>query len=298
MNRFAWTFVFILFITIPLSHGQKRNQPEPTHKDVSYGPHERQKLDLWLANSDHPTPVVLYIHGGGFRGGSKSSIRARSLNRFLAAGISVAAIEYRLVPEHTLPTAHQDCKRAVQFLRAHTKKWNFNKTRFGAFGGSAGAQLCMWLGFHDDMVNQNSSDPIEKESTRLTCIATSGGQTTMDFDWWKKWIPGYDKPHRDLTEVFGVKSDAEMKALVNDISALSLISRDDPPIYMSYGMTPDDPIPEDPQKAQGWKVHHVMFGIKLKEKMDELGVEANLVYPGMKTDYVSREDFFIQKLKQ
>ncbi len=66
---------------------------------------------------------------------------------------------------------------------------------------------------------------------------------------------------------------------------------------MSYGMSPDDPVPDDPSRAGGWKVHHVMFGVKLKEKMDKLGVEADLKYPGARTTYRSNAAFFITKLK-
>ena len=87
----------------------------------------------------------------------------------------------------------------------------------------------------------------------------------------------------------------ESEKIVKDISALSLISKDDPPIYMSYGMKPDDPVPTG-AKAQGWKVHHVVFGVKLKEKMDSIGVEADLQYPGARTKYRSRERFLITKL--
>jgi hypothetical protein len=155
----------------------------------------------------------------------------------------------------------------------------------------------MWLAFHDEMAEPSSSDPVERESSRLTCVATNGGQTTMDFDWWKRWIPGYDKPHRERTEYFGEVTDEELRKVVKDISALSLITSDDPPIFMSYGMKPDAPVPDDPSRAQGWKVHHVTFGVKLKEKMDELGVEADLKYPGDRTTYRSSADFFITKLK-
>jgi hypothetical protein len=155
----------------------------------------------------------------------------------------------------------------------------------------------MWLAFHDEMAEPSSSDPVERESSRLMCVATNGGQTTMDFDWWKRWIPGYDKPHRERTEYFGEVTDEELRKIIKDISALSLITADDPPIFMSYGMKPDAPVPDDPSRTQGWKVHHVTFGVKLKEKMDELGVEADLKYPGARTTYRSSADFFIKKLK-
>lgn len=279
---------------------QARSRPQlrpPTYGDVKYGPHERNVLDFYKAESDKPMPLAVYIHGGGFRGGSKKSLNVRTLQELLDAGISVAAIEYRLISDKPLPAAHHDSLRALQFIRSKAGQWNIDKKRIGAFGGSAGAQICMWLAFHDEMANAESSDPLKRESSRLTCVVTNGGQTTMEFDWWKKWVPGYDKPHRDRTEVFGDVTNEELDKIVEDISALSLITADDPPIFMTYGMKPDDPIPTDPARVQGWKVHHVMFGVKLKEKMDELGVEADLKYPDAQTTYQSNTSFFIKKLK-
>jgi acetyl esterase/lipase len=281
--------------------GGRRGRPQlrpPTHKDVKYGPHERNVLDFYQAKSDVPTPVAVYIHGGGFRGGSKRSLNTGTLKELLNAGISVAAVEYRFVSHKPLPAAHHDSLRALQSIRSRADEWNIDKTRVGAFGGSAGAQICMWLAFHDEMADPSSSDPLRRESSRLTCVATTGGQTTMDFDWWMKWIPGYDKPHRDRAGTFGDVTGEELGMVLKDISALSIISSDDPPIFMSYGMKPDDPVPADAAKAQGWKVHHVIFGVKLREKMDELRVEADLKYPGAATTYQSAADFFIRKLKR
>ena len=95
--------------------------------DVPYGPHERNVLDFYQAKSDKPTPLALYIHGGGFRGGSKRSVNQVVLRDLLAAGISVAAIEYRLVPEHPLPIAHHDSLRALQFIRSKATPWKIDR---------------------------------------------------------------------------------------------------------------------------------------------------------------------------
>ena len=61
--------------------------PTPTHADVKYGPHERNVLDLWLAKSDKPTPLVVFIHGGGFVRGGKSGANPEALKRCLDAGV-------------------------------------------------------------------------------------------------------------------------------------------------------------------------------------------------------------------
>ena len=269
----------------------------PTYADIKYGPYERNKLDLYQAESNEPTPLVVYIHGGGFRRGSKESLHGGILRELLDAGISVAAVDYRFISDAPLPAAHHDCRRALQFLRSKADHWNIDKTRIGAFGGSAGAVICMWLAFQDDMADPSSSDPVQRESSRLTCIAAGGGPTTMDIDWWMRWIPGYDKPDRDIAELFGGITDDELRELVREYSALSLITANDPPVFLFYEMKPDAPAPTDSSKAQKWKSHHVMFGVKLKEKMDELGVEVDLKYPDAKTKHQSYAGFFIRKLE-
>lgn len=150
---------------------------------MRYGDHERNVFDIWLVDSPKPTPLAIYIHGGGFRAGSKEKLKPAELDQLLEAGISVAAINYRYMSVATpLPTPHHDARRALQFMRFKAKEWNIDKERVAAFGGSAGAQICMWLAFSDDMAKPGSKDLVERESTRLTCVATSGGQTTNDIE--------------------------------------------------------------------------------------------------------------------
>src|SRR5262245_18365389 len=66
----------------------------PTHENVKYGPHERNVMDVWLAKSEMPTPVLVSIHGGGFGKGEKR-VSPKLLRRCLDSGISVIAITYR-----------------------------------------------------------------------------------------------------------------------------------------------------------------------------------------------------------
>lgn len=299
----AGTGIAVMLAAAPVCWGEEKDQPprkqplaKPTHANIAYGTHERHVLDLWLAKSEQPTPLAVFIHGGGFIGGDKSQLSPGTLKELLDAGISVAAINYRLLKQAPLPAAHADSARAIQFLRSKSKDWNLDKTKFGGFGGSAGAQLVMYLAFHDDLADPKSTDPVARESTRLTCVATTGGQVTMDFNWWVKHVPGYDKPLRDGKEIFGTKTEEEALQKNAEIAALSLISKDDPPIFMTYGMAPDDPVPTDSQKARNWIIHHVVHGAELKKLCDKLGVEADLKYPGAKTKYQSSVAFFKAKL--
>lgn len=293
---------------------QTKDRKPPTHANVKYGEHKRNVFDIWLADSTKPTPLAVYIHGGGFTSGSKEKLKAAELDKLLNAGISVAAINYRYMSVETpLPTPHHDARRALQLMRSKAKEWNIDKTRVAAFGGSAGAQICMWLGFSDEMAKPNSEDPIERESTRLTCVATTGGQTTNDVEFWQNKIAtllGADadakslsRPLGNITDPekahlakWGAKTAEEAKASASRYSALSIVSPDDPPIFMSYGMSPTAKPPTDPSRIRGWLIHHVNLGIALKEKSDALKHEAHMKYPGAKIEYQSQIQFFVDKL--
>src|SRR5262245_53716998 len=163
----------------------------PTHADVKYGPHERNVMDVWLAPSDKPTPVLVSIHGGGFRGGNKS-VSPDLLRRCLESGISVAAITYRLSDQAIAPAQFLDSARAIQFLRYKAKEWNLDPKRVAATGSSAGAGLSLWLGFHDDLADPKSDDPVLRQSTRLTCMSVFNGQTSYDPRFIRDLFPGTD----------------------------------------------------------------------------------------------------------
>src|SRR6266513_1497905 len=80
----------------PKAKGKAANKRTPDLANLHYGPHERNVLDLWKAKSDQPTPLVVFIHGGGFRGGGKEQLSPALLQGLLERGISVMAINYRL----------------------------------------------------------------------------------------------------------------------------------------------------------------------------------------------------------
>src|SRR5687767_1664530 len=110
--------------------------------DAKYGPHRRNVMDVWLARSEKPTPVLVSIHGGGFRSGNKS-VEPALRDQCLAAGISVVAITYRLSQDAIAPASFHDSARAIQFIRHNATEWNLDPKRIAATGGSAGAGLSL-----------------------------------------------------------------------------------------------------------------------------------------------------------
>jgi acetyl esterase/lipase len=260
---------------------QLRPQPEtrgpaqpPTHPDVKYGPHDRNVMDVWLAKSDKPTPVLVSIHGGGFSGGNKS-ISGDLLRQCLDSSISAVAITYRLSGEAKAPAQFLDSARAIQFIRHKAKEWNLDPKRIAATGGSAGAGLSLWLGFHDDLADPSNADLVLRESTRLTCMSVNAGQTSYDPRFIRDLFPGtnvykigalaqlFDMDPNKLDEL-----PKEKYKLFEECSPITHLTKDDPPAQLIYGMSMDQA-----------DIHSPRFGKALKDKMDALGIRCD-VYVG------------------
>lgn len=271
--------------------------PVKTFDDVSYGDHPNQVIDFWKADVEEPAPLVVYIHGGGFRGGSHEKVDGKVIQRYLDAGIHHASVEYRFIKHARLPAPHEDAVRALQFIRSKADEWGIDKNRIAAYGGSAGAQLVAYLAWGDDFADPDSDDPVERESSRLQAVAPLRGQSTMDFDWWVKNIPGYKRAYHGRADPEDY-SFIEVRALLNELSIINHISPDDPPTFMSYNMKPEDQVPDDPKRARGWSIHHVNFGFALEEKLRREGVEVLLKYPQVELPYESEVEFLIHHLKK
>lgn len=278
----------------------QQNAPIPTrtYEDVSYGDHPNQVIDFWKADVVGPAPLVIYIHGGGFTGGSHKKVSGNKIQRYLKAGIHHASVEYRLMKHARLPAAHEDAVRAIQFIRSKADDWGIDKARIAAYGGSAGAQLVAYLAWGDDFADPKSDDPIARESSRLKAVAPLAGQSSLDLDWWVENIPGYKRAYHDNNRSDLDVSDVEMRALVKELSIINHISSDDPPTFMNYNMKPDDQIPDDPRRARGWSIHHVNFGIVMEEKLRNAGVEVHLKYPQIQLPYDNDVSFLIHHLKK
>ena len=177
MTTRRWMLGGFIFVAAPaLVLAQPRFSRDPDVENASYGPHERNVLDLWKAKPQRPTPLVVHIHGGGFRAGDKSSLSPALLDLCLNAGISVATINYRLSQQAPYPAPMHDGARAIQFLRSKAKEWNLDARAIAATGGSAGAGISLWIGFHDDMADAKSADPVKRQSTRLSAMGVLAAQ--------------------------------------------------------------------------------------------------------------------------
>ena len=261
------------FATADAQQRNGRTKPAPDLAEISYGPHKRNVLDLWKATSQTPTALVVFIHGGGFQSGSKEALPPVLLEGLLARGISVMAINYRLSPEVSFPAHYMDCARAIQFARSKAKEWNLDPDRIGASGGSAGAGTSLWIGFHDDMADPKNADAVLRQTTRMSCIAVLGAQSTYDPRMIRKWVGDSAARHPALEGFYGLKSDEldtpKAYKLYEAASPINHLTKDDPPVYAFY--SEERMLPADAKRGQG--IHHINFGLRLKEQMDKLGLE-------------------------
>ncbi|WP_298289030.1 alpha/beta hydrolase [Novosphingobium sp.] len=106
--------------------------------DCVYGSHERQRLDLYRIAPADDVPVVLFVHGGGFRVGDKAG-GANVARTMAQAGFLGAAMNYRLLPDARWPQGGEDVVAAVEWLRAHAAAHGGNPMRIVLIGTSAGA---------------------------------------------------------------------------------------------------------------------------------------------------------------
>ncbi len=303
----------ILLSTISMAADPPADAQKPTVADFVYGSDsERQRFDLWLAESDQPTPLVLMIHGGGWMGGDKSGYGADDARPYLAAGVSVASINYRFIlqameqgVEPPVKACLHDAARALQTLRAHADEWRIDPRRVGATGSSAGACTSLWLALHDDLADADSADPVARQSSRLSCAAVHGAQTSLDPAQLRQWIGnavygghafGFAAPGRSRPEEFELffARRAEVLPWIREYSPIEWVSADDPPIFLDYARQKAEPVLRGVEPDP---THSAMYGLRLAQPLAALGVEVVVRYPGHEGDpYGSIRGFLLAKL--
>ena len=278
--------------------------PKPTLSEVAYGPHERNVLDFWRAKTQGPTPLVMVIHGGAWKSGSKERVqRFAEVKRLLDAGISVASIDYRFVRhgviaglEPPVMAPLHDAARAMQFLRSKADEWKIDPQRIGLAGVSAGACSSLWLAYHDDLADPESSNPFRRYSTKPTCAAVIGAQTSLDPAQMKAWTPN----SRYGAHAFGfgsfnawLSARERIKPWIAEYSPYALVSKEDPPVYLAYSAKPGIGKPQkDP-------THTSNFGVKLQERCKQLGVPCELAYPNAPNiEHADPTDYLIKTLSR
>ncbi|MBE3097900.1 MAG: alpha/beta hydrolase [Planctomycetes bacterium] len=194
-----------------------------------------QLLDLFVPEkADGPLPLIVWIHGGAWLGGSKNGTPAMGQ---LRRGYAVASINYRLSQEAIFPAQIHDCKAAIRWLRAHAKEYNLDPKRIGVWGSSAGGHLVALVGTSGDVKELEGDEGNLDQSSRVQAVCDWFGPA--DFcQMAAHALPGskldHDAAGSPESKLVGGPIQ-ENKDKVAKANPITYVSKDDPPFLIMHG---------------------------------------------------------------
>ncbi len=189
-------------------------------------------LDLYLPEkASGPLPVIMWVHGGGWRGGSKERCPAIPMTEH---GYAVASINYRLSQEATFPAQIHDCKAAVRWLRANAKKYGLDPKRIGAWGASAGGHLVAMLGTAGDVKDLEGQEGNLKYSSRVQAVCDFFGPADLAKMAGKRERMPPEAPYAPESLLIGGPLLENLDKAAR-ASPVTYVSRDDPPFLIAHG---------------------------------------------------------------
>jgi acetyl esterase/lipase len=188
-----------------------------------------QQLDLYIPTNLKGEPLIVFVHGGGWRHGDKAgdSLNPNNL-QLLWGGYAMASINYRLTPDSLWPAQIEDCKAAIRWLKAHAADYGYDPNRIGVIGESAGGHLVAMLGTTSGKklfeVGENLS-----YSSDVNCVVNLFG------------VDDFSRTPSAAGTLLGAenKSDPE---LIRSVSPVSYVHKEEPPMLIVHG-TDDKLVP-------------------------------------------------------
>lgn len=205
----------------------------PSHSDLAYAEVNGQKLLLNLycpKDIKHP-PLVVYIHGGSWRAGSYKQC---SVAYLAEAGFAVASIEYRFSSVAIFPAQIYDCKAAIRWLRAHAGEYDYDATKIGVAGSSAGGHLAVLLGTSGDVsdLEGNIGGNLD-QSSRVAAVIDFYGPTDFVLRG-KTHHARANAPGSSTFQLLGGPAN-ENPDKARNASGVTYVTSDDPPLLILHG---------------------------------------------------------------
>ncbi len=208
------------------------------NRDIAYieNGHERQKLDLYLPKlrGDKPLPIVVWVHGGGWRQGNRFPCPALFLTQH---GYAVASIGYRLSDAAQFPAQIHDCKAAIRFLRSRHDVYHIDPQKIGVWGSSAGGHLVALLGTSGNSPELEGTLGTVSEASTVNAVCDYFGPTDllkMAAQSDTNSRIDHDDPRSPESLLLGgpVQQQREVARLANP---LTFVDREDPPFLIVHG---------------------------------------------------------------
>jgi acetyl esterase/lipase len=289
-RRVCITVLSALLGLASFAHAQQRRPAVPPGvkvlRNLPYveNGHERQKLDLYLPEKENsPLPVVVWVHGGGWQGGSKEGCPAVPMVR---KGFAVASINYRLSQHAKFPAQIEDCKAAIRWLRAHAKQYRLDANHIGVWGASAGGHLVALLGTTGDRKAFGTVGENTEQSSKVQAVCDWFGPTDL-----LHLVSLNAKPNNPVTLLLGGPAQ-ENKEKALQASPLTYVAKGDPPFLIMHGdRDPLVPLSQSEEFANALRKARVEVTLRVLKGAGHGG-------PAFRTPEIKKqvEEFFVKNL--
>jgi len=212
------------------------------------------RADLYISpKAGKPTPVLINIHGGGWKSGVKET--QGGFNSFFNAGFAVANMEYRLSGQAKAPAAVEDTRCMLIYLIKNAKALNIDPNKIIIMGGSAGGHLALMGGL---LANDHRFDTncLGVENIKVAAIIDKYGIADV-WDW------TYGPEHKSSSPKLWLGDRANDDAFIKSVSPVSYVTKNSPPIFIVHGNA-DPTVP-------------YQQSVDLYKKLQELGVKSQFI---------------------
>ncbi|MGL6131818.1 MAG: alpha/beta hydrolase fold domain-containing protein, partial [Fusobacteriaceae bacterium] len=232
-----------------------------------------KKLDIYLPNEGNgPFPVIIGIHGGGFKLGSKDDGMNQSMLESVKNGYALVLVNYSLSGEKPFPGAIEDIKSAIRFVKGNSKVYNLNPDKVALWGASSGGNLASLAGTTND--SEIFNNPVlgnSKISTEVKAVVDWFGPIdflALDEQFVNEGIKGQVHSSADSFESQYLGEDIRnIPEIVKKTNPETYISRTTPPFLIQHG-TADVLIPH---------TQSINFAQKLEKAIGKENVELHLL---------------------
>lgn len=207
---------------------------EPTIGDVPYATIGDQHLllDLYLPEEvSTAAPLIVWVHGGAWRSGSKDAVPITPLTQ---NGFAIASIEYRLTPVAPFPAQVHDIKSAIRFLRKHAEEYQVDPSRVTIAGASAGGHLAALVGVTYGHPQLEGDVGVRSGSSQVQAIVSYYGASNL------RTILAQSTPHGLSVRVPALQlllggQPEEKPELARLASPVTHVDGNDPPLLLLHG---------------------------------------------------------------
>ena len=190
LGRLVLTVV-MLSLLLPASSSAQGESRVTVKKDLIYGRVEGSALlaDIASPEGNERLPAIIYVHGGSWRGGSRTGRRSLDVGDWAQSGFFAMTIDYRLVGATPAPAAYLDLLCAIRWVHAHAEEYSIDPERVYLIGNSAGGHLVSLAATLGEGPHARVGGWDDARSDVRAVISASGAYDVNTLSWGTLWTP-------------------------------------------------------------------------------------------------------------